>query len=500
MFIAIIILGAVALALAALCVVSQRRHEAATANLNYQLDDLNARIAKLQGENAALMAEKSSLDAALQQVQLNLQRERVATERLTSEKSELLSQTAALRERVALNESEREKREQAANDRFRNLANEIFSAHTASFRLSSEQRIQEILDPLKANIDDFRKAVTTAYSDEAKERFSLQNELRNLMELNKSIGKEAQELTRALKGDSKVQGDWGEMILERMLEMSGLSKDVHFRTQVKTNTDGTKLTSEDGRDLRPDVVVFYPDDRCVVIDSKVSLSAYIDYVNAAPDSPEFIDAGKRHLISLRRHIDELAQKRYQDLVGEKRLDFVMMFIPNEGAYLATMHLDQSVWQEAYNKRVLLTSPTHLIAVLRMLEQLWKQDAINKNVQEIARLSGLMIDKIVNFTNDLDDIQKALTSANTAYDRARKRLCEGNGNVLVTAKKIVTLGAKASKAERLNHLAPTDLSDTDSNVAAIDSNLPARESDESENSAEIPGNSSTSSTNSTNKSV
>jgi DNA recombination protein RmuC len=216
MFIATIILGAVALALAALCVVSQRRHEAATANLNYQLDDLNARIAKLQGENAALMAEKSSLDAALQQVQLNLQRERVATERLTSEKSELLSQTAALRERVALNESEREKREQAANDRFRNLANEIFSAHTASFRLSSEQRIQEILDPLKANIDDFRKAVTTAYSDEAKERFSLQNELRNLMELNKSIGKEAQELTRALKGDSKVQGDWGEMILERM--------------------------------------------------------------------------------------------------------------------------------------------------------------------------------------------------------------------------------------------------------------------------------------------
>ena len=220
---------------------------------------------------------------------------------------------------------------------------------------------------------------------------------------------------------------------------------------MATNSDGKRLTSEQGQGLRPDVVVFYPDDRCVVIDSKVSLSAYIDYVNAAPESSELKGAATRHLLSVRRHIDELALKRYQDLVGEKRLDFVMMFIPNEGAYLATMKLDAAIWQDAFNKRVLLTSPTHLISILKMLEQLWKQDSINKNVQEIARLSGTMIDKVASFINDLDDISKALVSADNACEKARKHLAEGNGNVLVTARKIVRLGAKASKSDRLRQI-------------------------------------------------
>lgn len=161
---------------------------------------------------------------------------------------------------------------------------------------------------------------------------------------------------------------------------------------------------------------------------------------------------------MRRHIAELAEKRYQDLVGDKKLDFVMMFIPNEGAYFAMMRLEPGIWEDAYNKRVLLTSPTHLISVLKMLDQLWRQDAINKNVQEIARLSGTMLDKLVNFLSDMDNIDKHLVAAQASYAQARKRLNEGNGNVLVTARKIVALGAKTSKGAEIRRIAPEDFAD------------------------------------------
>lgn len=375
-----------------------------------------------------------------------------------SQGAALKVEVSTLRERAEAVQAEREKNEKAAAEHFRNVANEIFEQHTRSFKENSENRLQEILQPLKNNIEEFRKAVNTAYSEEAKERYSLQNEIRNLMELNRTIGKEAQDLTRALKGDSKVQGDWGEMILERMLEMSGLQKGYHFETQVTVNADGSKITGEDGRALRPDVVVNYPDGRCVVIDSKVSLSAYIDYVNAESNREAADEAARRHLLSVRRHVAELAEKKYQDLVGDKRLDFVMMFIPNEGAYFAMMRLEPGIWEEAYKKRVLLTSPTHLISVLKMLEQLWRQDAINKNVQEIARLSGTMLDKFVNFMGDMDNIEKHLDAAHAAYSQARKRLGEGNGNVMVTARKIVALGAKTTKAAEIRRIAPDEIAE------------------------------------------
>ncbi|MDE5942089.1 MAG: DNA recombination protein RmuC [Muribaculaceae bacterium] len=453
----ILIISLLAIAIAVMVILHQRRFSAADAAFRRQLESERETVSSLRVENASL---KASLVSAEQDVA----RERASVERLRAENGSLAAVAASLKERVAINQIEHKEQELAVADRFRNLANEIFSSHAAAFKQSSEQRLNEILSPLKADIDKFRQAVDAAYSDEAKERFSLRNEIRNLMELNRSIGKEAQDLTRALKGDSKIQGDWGEMILERLLEMSGLRKGCHFRTQVTTDEDGTRLSGENGQLLRPDVVVFYPDGRCVVVDSKVSLNAYIDYVNAETDSPEQADAAKRHLVSVRRHIDELARKRYQDLVGEKRLDFVMMFIPNEGAYMATMKLDQSIWQEAYEKRVLLTSPTHLISVLRMLEQLWKQDAINRNVQEIARLSGTMVDKIVSFMSDLDEIRKAVSMADSAYERARKRLCDGHGNVLVTARKIVALGARSSKGGRLRQYSPED---DESDLTAIE---------------------------------
>ena len=322
MVIAIIILGVIALGL---CVVlmSQHKRVAAMATLEGRLE---AREVQLQGKDELLRqkdlmlsrqeeivtqknAEIAAKERLLRDAGNQMERNRQALGEAKDEASGMRAELAALRERVAVTESEREKTEKATAEHFRNLANEIFDAQTRRFKENSERRLEEILTPLRTNIDDFRKAVSTAYNDEARERYSLQNEIRNLMELNRTIGKEAQELTRALKGDSKIQGDWGEMILERLLEMSGLQKGCHFVTQATVNADGSKLTGGDGRALRPDVVVYYPDERCVVIDSKVSLSAYIDYTNAAADSPEYTDAAKRHLLSVRRHVAELAEKR-----------------------------------------------------------------------------------------------------------------------------------------------------------------------------------------------
>lgn len=386
-------------------------------------------------------------------------------EKTAAELSALRLECVTLRERSQAAAEEGKKAALAAEEHFRILADDIFRAQSARFRESSEQRLGEMLNPLKTGLDEFRRSISDAVNAEARERFSLRRELQSLVDLNKSIGKEAQELARALKGDSKVQGDWGEMILERLLEMSGLQEGVHYLTQPTRNPDGSKILSPDGAPLRPDVVVLYPDDRCVVIDSKVSLSAYAEYVNAPdPSSPEAVAAGRRHLVSARSHIAELAQKRYQDLVGEKQLDFALMFIPNEGAFMALMHLEPGLWEEAFRKRVLITSPTHLMSVLRMLAQLWRQDASRRNVAEIARLSGTMIDKITGFLEDLDGVRNALEASMNAYTRARRRLAEGNGNVLVTARKIVALGAKTAKGARFDRL-------------SSDAVIPAKEEDD-----------------------
>lgn len=361
-------------------------------------------------------------------------------------------QLAALQARIEVTEKERTAMEKASAESFRNLANSIFQEHTDRFKASSEQRLAELLTPLRENIDGFRKLVNESFQSEAKERFSLQKELRDLIKTNESLGREAQELSRALKGDSKVQGDWGEMILESLLEKSGLKKGVHFNTQVTTNADGTRLTDAQGHALRPDVVVYFPDGRSVVVDSKVSLSAYIDYINAPVDSPEAASAAKRHIVSVRNHVAELAAKSYQDIVGDKKLDFVMMFIPNEGAYFAMMRENPNLWEEAYSKRVLITSPTHLISILKMLEQLWKQEAINRNVQKIGELSGRMIEKLVKFQEKFDGVETSLRQALSTFDEARRYLLTGRGNVYKSAADILELGAKTDKTQLINQLA------------------------------------------------
>lgn len=346
-------------------------------------------------------------------------------------------------EELKKNEEYQKQLLQQSEANFRLMANDIMERHTATMRQQNEQRLGEILTPLKENIDKFRHDVSECYSAEARERFSLQERIKELIETNNNIGREAKELTTALRGNSKKQGDWGELVLESILENSGLRRGEEFTVQQQSDDLGHALRDEDGRGLRPDVVVHYPGGRAMVIDSKVSLTAFVDFVNCE-DADLQEQHGKRHLQSVIKHINELSAKNYQNYVGTEKLDFVMMFIPNEAAYSAAMTLDPTLWQKAYDKRVLIASPTQLVGSLRLIKQLWSHDRQTRNAIEIAEKSGQMYDKFVGFLTDMEKIEKSLASTQSAYDNAMKKLYTGTGNLISRAEKLRELGIKTTK--------------------------------------------------------
>lgn len=424
--------------------------------------------------NAEAQATQSSLSTSLADARKNIDE---LSRRLTATSEQLGStreNNSALQTRLELLGKEIERREQQyqeldktrreqeqlLEDRFKILANEILRQNAADLRSQNEERLREILSPLRTNIDEFRKTVTDTYNNEARERFSLSERIKELVDLNQSISKQARELSEALRGDSKVQGDWGEMVLESILENSGLQKNIEYFTQATTDDHGNILRNDDGTLLRPDVVVKYPDGRFVVIDSKVSLTAFVEYVNA--DNDETRDnAAIRHVRSVKKHIDELARKRYQEYVGDAKLDFVMMFIPNEPAYIAAMRLEPTLWQEAYDRQVLIVSPTHLVSGLKLIAQLWSRDRHTKNAITIAEEAGKMYDKFADFTKDMERIEKALSSTRKAYDDAMTKLSTGTGNLVNRAQKLHKLGVKASK-----HLAASTTKDTNINEETV----------------------------------
>lgn len=399
----------------------------------------------LRAQNTALMRERDEARQAQSQTEMQLRQVAEENARLTERVAVRDTRIAELQRSAERAEETRAEEEKKQAERFRLLAMEIFTDHTDRFKTQSENRLAELLTPLRNDIEKFKKSVDEAYSTEARERFSLQERIRELIETNKSIGREAKELTTALRGNSKTQGDWGEMILESILEKSGLRKGEEFTVQ-QTSQEGKTLRNEEGRLLRPDVVVNYPDGRVVIIDSKVSLTAFVDYINA--DSPdEQTNAGRRHVESVRKHVAELASKSYQDYVGHERTDFVMMFIPNESAYIAAMTLDNTLWQEAYDKRVLIVSPTHLVSALRLIAMLWSHDRQTRNAIDIAEQSGRMYDKFVAFTEDMRKIEKGIDSLRGTYDSAMTKLSQGTGNLLTRAERLRELGAKAKKSRQ-----------------------------------------------------
>ncbi len=393
--------------------------------------------AALEARNQALADQCSRLESQSLQLTEQLQHAQ-------SRHSDDAQTISRLQERLTMAQEAHAKMIEDNEVRFRDLATQVLQANSRDLREQSQLQLSQLLSPLKENIEAFKKTVTDTYNSEARERFSLQERIRELIELNNTISQEARQLSTALRGNNKMQGDWGEMILEAILEKSGLTKGREFDVQVTTDTQGNSLRDNSGTLLRPDVVVYYPDGRCVVIDSKVSLSAYIDLVNCT-DPDQATALGHSHVASVRRHIAELAGKNYQDFVGDRHTDFVMMFIPNEGAYIQAMQLDSHLWQDAYDSRVLIVSPTHLISALRLVEQLWRQDRVRSNVEKIATEGGNMYDKLVGFIADMKNIEKSINQTREAYDKAINKLSDGRGSLVSRAEKMRQLGAKVSKS-------------------------------------------------------
>ncbi|MCM1111070.1 MAG: DNA recombination protein RmuC [Clostridium sp.] len=386
---------------------------------------LKSRIAALESTVDTIQREKTAAAAALAAAE----REQIrASERVASLGREL----------------ENARRTAEENERnFSRLATVALEEQGRKFREGNEQRLAEILQPLRENIDSFRARIEECYSSEARERFALQKVIDELMNQSRNIGKEARQLTSALKGDTRAQGEWGEIVLERMLEESGLRRGHEFTTQLATDGDGNRLRNDDGTAIRPDVAVFLPEGRAIVIDSKVSLTAYTRWISTEDDS-ERRTLGRAHVDSVRKHINELRDKRYQDFVGECKLDFVMMFMPSEGSYMAAMSLDESLWQYAFDNHVLIVSPTHLVSVLRLTAQLWATDRQNANAMKIAEEAGRIHNKIVAFIDDMNQVYASISRASATWQKAMNKLSTGRGNLLKKTDELRRLGARNTR--------------------------------------------------------
>jgi len=377
-------------------------------------------------------------------------------ERLSNEKEGLLraqigyiEEMAGLKAKLqAKEELLKSRQEELANTRerlnkdFQVLANQILEEKTSKFTLANRENIEAILKPLNEKLVEFKTKVEETYDKESKQRFSLEERIKDLVALNSQISVDANNLTKALKGNNKIQGNWGEMILESILEKSGLKKGEEYYTQETLKDEfGNTHKTESGSRMQPDIVVEYPGGRKIIIDSKVSLNGYVRYVESETDE-EKIKSEKEHLLSVKQHIDELSRKAYQDYV--ESLDFVMMFIPNEPAYILAMQMDSSLWDYAYRKRILLISPTNLIASLKVVSDLWKREYQSRNAQEIAKRGAILYDKFAGFVDTLQDVGKNIDRSQKAYEKAFSQLKDGNGNLIRQAEMLKELGIKSQK--------------------------------------------------------
>lgn len=376
----------------------------------------------------------------------NLQKDQIEYIREVSQIKALLQ---SKEEQLRIQQEELMNTRNQLNKDFQVLANQILEEKTLRFTDVNKANMEAILKPLNEKLGEFKSKVEETYDKESKQRFSLEERIRELVALNNQISEDANNLTKALKGNNKVQGNWGEMILESILEKSGLKKgEEYYAQEFITDENGNRIRNEQQNYMQPDIVVAYPGGRKIIIDSKVSLSAYVRYVEAENDDIRIISE-KEHIISIKQHIDELSRKSYQDYV--ESLDFVMMFIPTEPAYILAMQLDSSLWDYAYRKRILLISPTNLIASLKVVADLWKREYQSRNAIEIAKRGAALYDKFAGFVETLQDVGKNIERSQKAYDKAFSQLKEGNGNLIRQAEMLKELGVKAQKELPDNNL-------------------------------------------------
>ena len=320
---------------------------------------------------------------------------------------------------------------------FENMANEIFEKKSEKFAEQNQKNIDQILKPLGEKIKSFEQSVEDKYLKDQKNKAGLSEQIKLLQETNQKISQDANNLAKALKGDSKVQGDWGELQLEVLLEKSGLNKGVHFRTQ-------NSLKDEEGNDKRPDCIIDLPDNKNLIIDSKVSLSAYEQYVNSEDELKKQVLL-KQHLESIKKHIKDLAGKDYPNLYSINTPDYVLMFVPIEPALTLALQEDGEIFNLALNKNIILVSTSTLMATMRTVSFIWQQENQKKNVLEIARQSGALYEKFIGFTNDLEGVGKAIDNAHKKYEAAQNKLISGRGNLVNSVEKIKKLGAKTNKS-------------------------------------------------------
>lgn len=358
------------------------------------------------------------------------------------------TQLEAERQSVADKVRSQEDMEKALREQFRNLAGDVLQEQSRRFKENNTESMNMILKPLKDNIADFRLRMEGIFSHQTEQSGALKNELKRLMELNAQITTETTNLTNALKGNSKVQGDWGEVILQTILEKSNLIKGVHYDTQLN-------VKDEEGNNLRPDVVMYLPGDKQIIIDSKVSLTAYVNYVAAESDAAARA-AMAAHVASVRQHVKELGSKQYQQYMQSP--DFVIMFVPNEPAFLDALKEDNTIWSDAYEKKVIVSSPTNLFALLKIVADLWQRDEQTKNQEKIIKCGTTLYEQLVAFEDELLNVGASIVKAQENYDKALKRLRSGNNNIVRVGERLRDMGlptAKRQNSKLLNDVATSE---------------------------------------------
>ena len=352
---------------------------------------------------------------------------------------ELATQTAinkGLEEKLKTQKEEVDKLQKTFSAEFENLANKILEDKSKKFTEQNKTNLESILSPLRENISKFEKKVDDTYKAEASERNSLKGEIKGLVTLNKQISEEANNLAKALKGDSKKQGNWGEIILEKVLERSGLQKGAEYEMQVS-------ITAEDGRRVQPDAILYLPEKKHIIIDAKVSLVAYESFVNGQTDEERTRNLAA-HVFSVKTHIKGLSEKNYPGLPQLNTPDFVLLFMPIESSFSLAVQADNELFNYAWERKIVIVSPSTLLATLRTIASIWKQERQTRNALEIAKQSGDLYDKFVGFVDDLLSIGKKMNDAKSSYEDAMKKLSSGKGNLIRRAETIKELGAKTTK--------------------------------------------------------